>query len=381
MANEVAQGVAPLTHLNVDIITFLTLEWNAKWFKFMGKVRRYYHGQDGISKNSNLSMNIVDENPNHPWHWFGMSSNPNLTFDMVLKHPDKSWNWHEISEHPNITPKMMEDHPEIPWTKAINYNPNVTLEIMEKFIKQNYFGWLKIKNKGLQLDIWHYSANRNLTFEFVKKHSSFDWNMKFLSNNLSISLETINSHPSWKWNYGLMSGRNDISMNYVLRNMDKPWSWYRLSIVVPIKNIVARIDWYPWNWRYVSANPTLTIDVVLMYPYIDWDWYEISRNPNITMETIKKHRNLPWRWSAVYENPNLTMKFIRDNSNFPWTEIGIDYAQFSIEKQKHIKHHFYFVLLFNLCECYENKYIVDLQPVDFIFCNGYLLEQVIKYVL
>lgn len=39
----------------------------------------------------------------------------------------------------------------------------------------------------------------------------------------------------------------------------------------------------PWNWKYISNNPNITIEFVLVNPNKLWNlgWNGISQNPNI----------------------------------------------------------------------------------------------------
>jgi len=37
---------------------------------------------------SNITMEIVKDNPRHPWIWHGLSSNPNITFEFIRNNLD-----------------------------------------------------------------------------------------------------------------------------------------------------------------------------------------------------------------------------------------------------------------------------------------------------
>ena len=45
----------------------------------------------------------------------------------------------------------------------------------------------------------------------------------------------------------------------------------------------------PWNWRWISMNPNITVDFIEKHPDKPWDWEGISMNPNITIDFIEKH--------------------------------------------------------------------------------------------
>ena len=42
---------------------------------------------------------FIEDNPDKPWNWVGLSRNPNITIDIVLAHPDKPWNWNDLSQN------------------------------------------------------------------------------------------------------------------------------------------------------------------------------------------------------------------------------------------------------------------------------------------
>ena len=55
------------------IETEIMKEWSEKWFQF-----------------------ILD-NPDKPWDWDKLSRNPNVTWDIVQQNPDIPWDWSQLS--------------------------------------------------------------------------------------------------------------------------------------------------------------------------------------------------------------------------------------------------------------------------------------------
>ena len=45
-------------------------------------------------------MKLINDNPDKPWNWRGISKNPNITWDIIKNNPDKPWNWNGISRNP-----------------------------------------------------------------------------------------------------------------------------------------------------------------------------------------------------------------------------------------------------------------------------------------
>ena len=48
---------------------------------------------------------------------------------------------------------------------------------------------------------------------------------------------------------------------------------------------------------------------VLEYPNMPWDWGWLSKNPSITMKDIIAHPDKPWEWTELSANPRI---FIED---------------------------------------------------------------------
>ena len=66
------------------------------------------------------------------------------------------------------------------------------------------------------------------------------------------------------------------------------------------------LEKYPdeaWDWRGISKNPNITMDIIEKYPNKPWDWWWISQNPNITMDIIEKYPNKAWSWWGISRNP------------------------------------------------------------------------------
>ena len=75
-------------------------------------------------------IKLTEKYPDKDWNWGyveTISKNPNLTIEMINKYPDKDWYWWEISCHENITMEIIEKYPDKPWDwKGISCNQNLT---------------------------------------------------------------------------------------------------------------------------------------------------------------------------------------------------------------------------------------------------------------
>jgi hypothetical protein len=84
-----------------------------------------------MSRNPNVTTDIITNNPDKPWSWFGISFNRHVTWEFVEKNIDKHWNWYYVSQNPNITWEIIKDNPDVPWSWCgVSQNPNITLDVI-----------------------------------------------------------------------------------------------------------------------------------------------------------------------------------------------------------------------------------------------------------
>lgn len=78
----------------------------------------------------NPMWELITKYPDKPWDWFGVSKNPNITLEIVLVNPSLLWYWKGVSKNPNITLEMVLANPTIKWDwYGISKNPNITLDM------------------------------------------------------------------------------------------------------------------------------------------------------------------------------------------------------------------------------------------------------------
>ena len=143
-----------------------------------------------ISRNPNITMEIIENNPDKPWDWICISQNPNITMEFIEKYMDKPWDWYYISQNPNITMEIIEKYPEKPWDwSCISYNPNITMEMIENNPDKSW-SWSSIslntfkKEKELFYEKWYkiYMATFRLQQYFNRMYDNPDY--KFCRNRL-----------------------------------------------------------------------------------------------------------------------------------------------------------------------------------------------------
>jgi hypothetical protein len=94
--------------------------WNDKYWSFiidnLGKPLDWAW----LSRNPNLTMEMINANSDKPWNWNGISCNPNITMNDVKANPDRPWDWSAISSNPNITMEFIKDNPDKAWWISCN---------------------------------------------------------------------------------------------------------------------------------------------------------------------------------------------------------------------------------------------------------------------
>ena len=271
-------------------------EWSTKWFQFILDNPDIPWDWDILSRNPNITWDIVQQNPDKKWNWWELSKNPNITWDIVQQNPDKKWNWYRLSENPNITWDIVQQNPDKPWDwDRLSETPNITLDI-------------------------------------VQKNPDKKWNWDRLSRNPNITWDIVQQNPDKKWIWWELSKNPNITWDIVQQNPYKPWVWYRLSENPNITwDIVQQNPDKPWDWWALSRNPNITWDIVQQNPDKPWDWDELSSNPNITWDIVQKNPDKKWDWKKLSSNTMeyARIQFISEKLNVKSNNVSSQYINFA----------------------------------------------------
>jgi hypothetical protein len=137
---------------------------------------RHSHGQPAdcnwheTTETQNLTMEMINANPDKPWNWYWISYNPNLTIEMINANPDKPWNWHGISRNPNITMEDIKSNPNKPWVWNM-ISTNKFTRSKQEFIYKKYIEYLaayRIQQwwYKLRFDPYHPIGSKRLEREY-----------------------------------------------------------------------------------------------------------------------------------------------------------------------------------------------------------------------
>jgi hypothetical protein len=333
---------------------------------------------DCISKNSNITWEIIKNNPTIPWNWPNISENKNITWDIILNNLDKPWFWDLISLNKNITWDIIINNLDCPWDwnylsrykpitwciikqninlfkQRLNWNligsnlkfdfeilKNLGLTVpwnFQNLSRSNIINWdIVIKYKDQDWDWDALSNSRNLDYNIILEHINQAWNWDSISFNLKITSQVLSTnqnlnyyilsfnksiteeilidHKDKPWNYvGLSSNCQNISKEFVLNNPDKPWNYDLLAY----KNIIImdKIS----NLTTVIHNTKLPLEFIkenIDLFTTDQQWRCLSKNENLNFDFILDNLDKSLDWSAISSSDYITYEIVNNNRNLPW---------------------------------------------------------------
>ena len=278
-----------------------------EWIQFILENPEKQWDYYGLSRNANVTWEIIQENPQIEWDVQGYSLNPNITLNIVLENPEINWDFTILSRNPSITEEDVENHPELPWFfgkeeymfepnngicgGGLSSNPSMSLQFIEKN-----------KNKMSMNDIF---KNPNITIEFALKYFSEENLILYSKYCNDIAIFT---HPEINISYKRLSSNTKIlTYDYVKTHPTQKW-----------------------DYKLLSENPIITWDIVKQNIYNKWDFFFLCKNPSVTWEDFKeitdfcsKNENMCYYEFFDYVqyfslNPNLTWNIIRENPDLDW---------------------------------------------------------------
>lgn len=111
----------------------------------------------GISKNKNITWDIICKNSDLPWDWSAISENENITWDIIFNNLDKPWNWLHISAfNKNITWEIILTNPDKPWYYHLLDLNNFEIDRMH-YVRQKMQTWFRKSELKAELmaNVWH----------------------------------------------------------------------------------------------------------------------------------------------------------------------------------------------------------------------------------
>lgn len=209
-----------------------------------------------LSANISIPIKIICDNIYYDWNWSTVSLRLDVTWDIVKQYPNIPWNWSILSKHPNITWKIITNNSDAQWDiQEFVCNPNITLDILKL-----YPHW----------DIKKIASTDNLTWKIVKYFSTVQWNWYSISKHSNIKWKHISRNPKKPWDWEGIARNPNITWEIIQNNLDLSKFAYN--------NKKDELVFPQWNMTCFSDNPNITAKIVLENPHIKWNFENLARN-------------------------------------------------------------------------------------------------------
>jgi len=159
------------------------------------------------------------------------------------------------------------------------------------------------------------------------------------------SIFEIYYKKSFSWSC-LSSNYYIINTDIVTKYFDKPWNWKKLSqncnisldifetyidikdispidVLKHTKNPVYFYEKCPklslfWDWKIATRNTSIPIDFISKHSNEDWCWTKLSYRSDLTTCFIENNIDKPWVWNELSKHKSITIDFIDKYSDKPW---------------------------------------------------------------
>ena len=116
-------------------------------------------------------MEIIENNIDKRWDWdYGISKNPNLNIEMIEKYHNINWYWYNVSHNPNLIIEMIDKFSNEDWdyilTNPFKKNYENELNKLEKLQKIQNF---KMIEEELIQKTWHPSRFQDWCWDEEQK--------------------------------------------------------------------------------------------------------------------------------------------------------------------------------------------------------------------
>lgn len=214
------------------------------------------------SHNTNLSWDIVMENPDIDWDYDTLSTRHDITFDIIVSHPDIEWNYNLLRHNPNITVGDLID---------------LGLDIV--IDEYDLYG-TSVKWNPNKMD-WEYKVDKDQRYIHYNPDDLVDGRM-----------------PLTSWDYSC-SGK------------DANLTWEIACSIPENKRIYDAKKFY----RCMSQNPNITWDIIKSNPGVGWHYPTVVRNPNISYDML---------WDEMFTYINKNINCVNSNPNATWRNLYHD---------------------------------------------------------
>lgn len=361
----------------ISIMNIVESEWTSYWLNFLKSFTSNNLDYGKLSKNYNMTMGIILDNPDKDWSGTSVSRN-HITMTETLLHRKAGVNFvlyhvlirkvlnnvelalmnkdvkgvcFAISKSPRLTIKDIRENPHFPWTwfsLAQNFSFQDIKDNLDLPWDWKYISWMKASIKDVEENpsfpwCWNsLSSNDGIDIGFVLRNIGKNWEWSDLVFNPSISMKDILDNFNLPWDLTSLTSKKGLTLA-IINSIQQEWDWDTVSCNedIPISVIFENFSSYPWNLRYISERKDLTIkhvidniswdwswwylsrysfsiEDILNNPSGFWDWDEVSKREDVTMEIVLDNPDKHWNWRVLSGNGSIKIKDILDNPSKPW---------------------------------------------------------------
>lgn len=247
-----------------------------------------------------------------------MSSEPvKITkyFDIPLTDLGKESDFQKYSKHPDITLDILQKFPKENWDfQALSLNKNLDLGWLLKFPNANW-NFSKIKHNCCVI-----RNNYDLYWHLVDKFPQKKWDFKFHDLSAKINLQILKKYYNRNWCMSLLSRNVNFQISWIITFPDSDWDYIYLSHPQRFKvEWLERTYYLPWHYPLISRHPAITLEILKRLNKKRWDYNYIASKHKITIEWLdifKSSRHLSF--NSVTKNVNVPLKIIE--ACFPMKE-------------------------------------------------------------
>ncbi len=234
---------------------------------------------------------FILQHPEYKWTYKRLCRNNGLSWDIIVNNLDKFGNY--ISKNPNITLDIVRNNPQLNWNfYKMSYNSSITLELVEEFINEDWDFWVLVEQKNIinhprSMEFFYNNLDKIgmrdfsqiATQEIIEKYPNLNWQHDMLSRNKNITFEFTKKHPEINWNYERFSENPNMNINILLNNLEINWDYSSLSSNLSIKiTDIFNHPELPWFYRGLSIRKDLTWRIVAANPHLfDFDLFAINK--------------------------------------------------------------------------------------------------------
>ena len=198
-------------------------------------------------------------------HW-NFGHNPNLTAELIERFIHKPWTG-SIWRNPNLTERLIEIHMwRVDWVE-LSQNPNLSERMIIRYDSKIDYDHIvmndnlsiriihKYFNKWTTKNQWFYiSGNKNITIEFVDRwRRLINWEQ--LSEKFMFTLEQLKKYESYI-NFQSLSNNKHLTID-ILKYYENRMNWNSVAWKIRLTEEVWKLYSYKFSHYFLCGNDTL----------------------------------------------------------------------------------------------------------------------------